>query len=151
MNHRETKMTNRLNITHYFENILNSIKNMEQNAHIFSQLHTLAEELSQLEQYVKESFETLDNHFQAYIKQINLLSGLIEFQRKVIHFKTPEEVQAAVFEYLKEYVPYNHAFIFLKFSGDNDKGRILTDTPVNEPIYQKFLFQTNSLKKLRSF
>ncbi len=143
-------MTTRNNITHYFENILNSIRNMEQNAHIFSQLHTIADELSQLEKYVKNSFETLDNHFQAYIKQINLLSGLIEFQRKVVHFSTPEEMQAAVFAYLQENVPFDHAFIYMTFSDFEEKNNIIASEAARIPLYQKFLSHHSNFQELKA-
>ncbi len=143
-------MNIRNNISSYFENILDSIKNMEEGAEAFTELEQLAIEISQLEQYVKISFETLDNHFQAYVNQINLLSSLIDFQRKVIQFKTPEEVSGGVFDYLKEHINFDRACIYLKVSDDHPDGDILADDPEQIEAFRALLRKDNNLEKFNS-
>lgn len=144
-------MTSRSNISHYFESILGSIKNMEHGSQVFEQLNAISGEVAQLEKFVKSSFNSLDNHFQAFVKQLNLLSDLIEFQRKVIHFRTPEEMTRAVFSYIKNHIAFDHAFIYLKIDAQAEKGNLIIPDRENLDLYQRFLFDGQTLANLQSF
>ncbi|RMH81678.1 MAG: PAS domain-containing sensor histidine kinase [Calditrichaeota bacterium] len=133
-------MSTTTNIAHYFENILNSIKNVEQSVEALTQLHAISEEIARLEKYVRSSFETLDNHFQEYIQQINLLSSLIDFQRRMVHFKSAGEMAGSLFGYIREHVPCDHGFLCLSGKAAvGDRQKILPDAPEHLDLYRKFL------------
>jgi len=142
-------MSTRVNINEYFENILNELKNAGEGTHVFSRLQGIADEVRQLEVYVKSSFETLDNHFQAYVQQINLFSSLIEFQRKMIHFDSPEEMIRETFGYIKSQINYDGAFLHLKVNKKNQKEENLSANPAQIEVINKFLKHDNSLQKIR--
>lgn len=142
-------MDTRYNIREYFDNILNSLKNIQQGTQAPSQLQEISEEIRRLEKYVRVSFETLDHHFQAYVQQVNLLSNLIEFQRKAIHFKSTERMVQATFEYLKTNVNYDGAFIQLKTDLKGKNEEILTLDTEQKENYQKFLQRGDCRSKIR--
>ncbi|NIU01829.1 MAG: PAS domain S-box protein, partial [Nitrosopumilaceae archaeon] len=143
-------MNSQNNISHYFENILSSIKNMEQCTQVFSQLHSISEDISHLEKYMKGSFATLDNHFQTYVQHIDLLSSLIDFQRKIIHFKTAEEMTSAVFSYIKENIEFDHAFIHLTVGEEEKDTNLILPEPENKELYEKFLYENNNYEKIKN-
>ncbi len=142
-------MDTRYNISEYFDSILNSLKNIQQGTQAPSQLQKISEEISRLEKYVRVSFETLDHHFEAYVQQVNLLSNLIEFQRKAIHFTSTEKMVQAIFEYLKTNVNYDGAFIRLKADLKGKREETLTPDSAQKEIYQKFLQQNDCQWKIR--
>ncbi len=142
-------MSTRVNINEYFENILNALKSAGKETEAFSRLQNIADEVKQLEIFVKRSFETLDNHFQAYVQQINLFSSLIEFQRKVIFFDSPEKMIQETFEYIKSQINYDGAFIHLKINEKSQKEEDFAADPSQIDVFHKFLKHDNGLQKIR--
>lgn len=99
---------------------------MEKSAEVFSGVERIVEEIANLEKYVKTAFDTLDHQYQNYIAQINLLSELIEFQRKLIRFKSPEQAAHAIFTYINDHVPFDRGFIYFKISEEDDRYELIT-------------------------
>jgi len=116
---------------------------------MFEQLHVLGREIAQLECYVKSSFETLDNHFQAYIEQINLLSSLIEFQRKVVHYRTPEDMSEAAFNYVDDNVGFDEAFLCLDIGSEKSGNNVVAADQAKKSLYERFLNEDDNGTRLR--
>ena len=116
---------------------------------MIANMHTITDEVSRLEKYVKASFSTLDNHFQSYLQQINLLSSLVEFQRRAIHFKTPEEMTQATFTFIHSHLQYDGAFIHIKADLQDRGDDLLTADEPQRKVYHSFLSNNKTLAKIR--
>ncbi|MEJ2635729.1 MAG: response regulator [Calditrichia bacterium] len=127
------------NIVQYLENIIQSIKKMEKNSEVFSELKHISQELELLEQYVRTTLETLDSNFNSFVKQISLLSELIEFQRGVLSFKNSDKMVQTLFEFLLQNVRYNHGFIGFKLREEDKEYTVISNRNEHIELYQDFV------------
>jgi len=127
----------------FFSDILSTVKTMEKNSAVFSELQRLSEELETLEKFVGTAFETLDGQFQKYIKQIGLLSDIVEFQRNVLHFKTPAEMNAALSAYLKKHIPFQYGFTYFRVKGDDENAELVRFDDARDDALNNFLEEAN--------
>ncbi len=127
------------NIFQYFEHIISAIREMEKNSEIFSELKTISHELEILEQYVKNTLQTLENNFNTYVYQINLLSELVDFQRSVMNFKTTENMLFSLFDFLNRNLHFDHAFIALKLEDAEEKYTLITNRKEDLELYERFV------------
>ena len=116
---------------------------MEEHAQVFSELHGVAEELHELEQYIKTVFETLDHQFQNYLDQVNLLSGLVDFQRRILRIRNAQEAIQQLFDFIKTQVPYQHAFLYTRFGEDEQEYEILHPASEKPALYRQLLKPEN--------
>ncbi len=126
-------------IVQYFDKIISSIKQMEQNSTVFSELKGISEELELLEQYVKTTLDTLDNNFNSFVRQINLLSELVEFQRSVLNFKSSDKMMSILFEFLQRNVRSDHGFIVFKLKEEDQDDILLADRNDQTALYRRFI------------
>ncbi len=127
------------NIVQYLDHIIASIKTMEKNSEVFTELKTISTELEVLESYVKTTLETLENNFNTYVRQINLLSELVDFQRSVVNFRSSENIVLTLFDFLYRNLKFNHAFIAFKLNDNEEKYTIVTSQQNQLETYQKFV------------
>lgn len=128
------------NIIQYIENIASSIKKVEKESSVFEELKDISTELEQLRYYVKATFDTLENNFNSFIRQINMLSELIEFQRSVMNFKSSDKLIHSLFSFLNQNVSADHSFIAFKLK-EEDKDYIIVTNNNNEVIkYRQFVY-----------
>lgn len=137
------------NINTHFDNILSTLGNIENAAAVISRLGNLSEDVGALKKSVKVALNTLDNHFQAYLKQIHVLSELIEFQQEVIRFASPDEMVASTFRYLKSQINYDGAFIYIKSDAEEKSDDLLTSDDKSHEIYESFLTGKKTLSTIR--
>ncbi|GAB4368410.1 MAG: hypothetical protein Kow0042_09560 [Calditrichia bacterium] len=126
-------------IIQYFENTIRSIKKMEKNSEVFSELKNISRELELLEQYVKTTLTTLENNFNSFVLQINLLSELIEFQRSVMGYKSSEKMMMTMLEFLQRNVSFDHGFIAFKLKEDDPEYIITTNRQDQIDLYKEVL------------
>ncbi|NOX36070.1 MAG: response regulator [Calditrichaeota bacterium] len=136
-------MPKQKNILEYFDHILKTVRAMEEHAQVFSELHSVAEELHELEQYIKTVFTTLDNQFQNYMNQVNLLSGLVDFQRQILRTRNAQEAIQQLFDFIQTQVPFQHAFIYTRLSEDEQDYEILHPATARATLYRKLLTPEN--------
>lgn len=126
------------NILQYFDNIIQSIKKMEKGSELFTELKSISQELEVLEQYVKTTLDTLDHNFNSFVKQINLLSELIDFQRSVTNYKSSENIVSSLFEYLQRNIPHDYGFIAFRLKEDSDDVIIATNHDKLKDTFREF-------------
>ncbi len=143
-------MQKRDNILSYFENILKSIRTMEKNARIFSELSTIVQELKELERYVQTIFQTIDHYYQSYLEQVGLLSDLIDFQQKIPHFLTPAEAVANLYEFIHAHIPIDDGFFYLRYGEDEENEEIIPFHEDSNGNIHDFLTETN-FRQLQNF
>ncbi len=135
-------MQKRDNILSYFENILKSIRTMEKNARIFSELSTIVDELKELERYVKTIFQTVDHYYQSYLDHVTLLSDLVDFQQKIAHFLTPAEALDNLVEFLRVHIPVDEGFLYLRY-GEEEGEEIIPLFEESKDVVHEFLTEQN--------
>jgi len=140
----------RKNILQYFENVAQSIRKMEKGSEVFAELKNISAELEVLEQYVKTTLDTLENNFNSFVNQINLLSELIDFQRSVIRFKNSENMMQTLFGFLQRNVRFDYGFIAFKLNEDDKEDIIITNREEYTETYKNFSSapEANILKSL---
>ena len=135
------------NITKPFEKVLDHLQKIKMNAQIFSEIPEISEELKRVEKYTRIAITTSENYFSQYSYQIDLLSGLIDFQNRITQLSSMQDVSKYVFSFIKKYVPYEVAFIYLnKGSGDRTEKLITTEPSQESPIKQ--FLSTDNIKKI---
>jgi signal transduction histidine kinase/CheY-like chemotaxis protein len=136
-------------INQYFDNILKDLSSIEQAATVLTRLSGITDEVQSLKKYVKAALHTMDNHFQAYLKQINVMSGLIEFQQEVIRFKSAEEMVENTFRYLKSQVNFDGGFFYVKSDNKENHDDLLTVDYQSRELYETFTTSSDALKIMR--
>jgi two-component system cell cycle sensor histidine kinase/response regulator CckA len=126
------------NILQYFDNIIQSIKKMEKGSEVFNELKGISEELEVLQNYVKTTLTTLEHNFDAFVKQINLLSELVDFQRSVINYKSSENVVRSLFEFLQRNIPNEHSFIAFRLKEESEDIIVATHQKDFSNLYKEF-------------
>lgn len=126
-------------IIQYFENTIKSIKKMEKNSEVFSELKNISKELEMLEQYVKTTFDTLENNFNSFIRHIDVLSELIDFQRSVISFKASDKMMLTLFDFLHRNLKFDHGFIMFKLKETDPEYTVITNRSDQSEVYHKFI------------
>jgi len=136
-------MAERENFKAYFDNILNRLEDLEKSSQTLVNVKEVKNDITDLETYIRTAFETLDHQYQNYVNQINLLSELIEFQRQVIRYKSPEEVNKAIFQFLESHIPFEQGFIYFRVSEDDDDFELITPHQHKIKVYREFLEESN--------
>ncbi|GAB4334014.1 MAG: hypothetical protein Kow0037_12440 [Calditrichia bacterium] len=127
------------NIMQYFERTINTLRKMEKSSEVFNELKNISNELEMLEQYVKTTFQTLDNNFNSFSRQINLLSELVEFQRDVANYKDSDKLMATLFEYLQRNIHFTEGFFAFKLKDDDPDYLIATNQTDRVDQYRQFV------------
>ncbi|MCB0315834.1 MAG: hypothetical protein KDH84_21690, partial [Calditrichaeota bacterium] len=107
-------------ITGYFEQLLQALNETPQQEALTGRLRGIAAEIAELESALLEMSGNRDAHLESYIRQLHLLTGLIRFQKEVIHFKSAAEMTRALFAYLRSNIAFEHGFIHLKSRQEED-------------------------------
>jgi len=140
-------MSSENNITKPFEKVLDHLQKIKMNAQVFSEIPEISEELKRIEKYTRIAITTSENYFSQYSYQIDLLSGLIDFQNRITQLSSMEGVSKYVFSFIKKYVPYKVAFIYLHKGSANIAERVITTEPSQESLIKQFL-STSNIKKI---
>ncbi len=143
-------MPKRDNILAYFDTILKSIRTMEKNARIFSELSTIVDELKELERYVQTIFQTVDHYYQSYLDHVGLISDLIDFQQKLPHFLTPAEAMANLFEFIRAHIPMDDGFFYLRYGEDAEGEEVIPFNDDHRTVIHNFLTD-NNYRQLQHF
>ncbi|OPX32749.1 hypothetical protein B1H10_07080 [candidate division KSB1 bacterium 4484_188] len=112
---------------------------MEKNSEVFTELKSISKELEMLEQYVKTTFDTLENNFNSFIRHIDVLSELIDFQRSVISFKESDKMILTLFDFLYRNLKYDHGFIVFKLRDNDPEYTVITNRSDQLEVYKKFI------------
>lgn len=126
-------------IVQYFDHVIKSIKTIEKNSQVFSELQSISQELELLERYVKTTFDTLESNFNSFVKQVNLLSELVEFQRSVLNFKSSDKMLFTLLEFIRRNTNCHHSFFAFKLTEEDKDFTIVTSREKEEEKYRKFI------------
>lgn len=135
-------------ISGYFEQLLQALGEKSQQEALTERLRGIAAEIAQLETALQEMSGSRDAHLENYAAQLHLLSGLIRFQKEVIHFKSAAEMTRALFAYLRSNIAFEHGFIHLKARQEEDKTQLVAADPALLARYQQFLDAENQPARL---
>ena len=135
-------------ITGYFEQLLQALNETPQQEALTGRLRGIAAEIAELESALLEMSGNRDAHLESYIRQLYLLTGLIRFQKEVIHFKSAAEMTRALFAYLRSNIAFEHGFIHLKSRQEEDKPQLVAANPGLLARYQQFLDAGDQLTQL---
>jgi hypothetical protein len=143
-------MSNHQDIYQNFGKIVGTLKKIEKSTEIFSELKQISSELEFLERFVINSLEKLDSNFNSFVKGINLLSDLVDFQKKVVYTTNTEKLIDDLFAFLKTNIIYDETFIAFKLTYDDNDYTILTPNKNRLNIYQDFI-QSQNKKLLETY
>ncbi len=129
------------NILQYFDNIIHSLRQMEKESEVFSELKNISNELEELEIYVKTTLDTLERNFNSFVKQVDLLSELVEFQRTVMSSQGTEKIIHTIFEVLSRNISYDHAFLAFKLKEEDTDDILVCAQSEQQEIYREFVRQ----------
>ena len=115
---------------------------------IITRVQNISREIARLEDELENSFSALEKHLQNYLHQSNLLAGFDEFQQTITRLKTVRDVIQTWFDFVKNRVEFDHAFIYLKFSSDTLKSNLITPNLAEVPRYNDFLAREGCREKL---
>ncbi len=127
------------NIVQYIENIVKSLKRVEKTSEVFDELKEISEELENLQKYMIATFNTLENNFNSFVRQIDMLSDLIEFQRSVMNFKNSQNLIHSLFDLFDRRVPNDHAFIAFRLKDEDTDETIITNHVKHLDKYRTFV------------
>jgi PAS domain S-box-containing protein len=132
----------------YFESVISSIKKMEENSAIFKELGKISSDLSKLNNYIQQGLGKLETNYVDFIDSINLLSDLIDFQKKVIHFKSSEKTIKQIFAFLEENIQFDTGFILYKLKEEaTDYEFIASNNDQNDAV--KDFLQRSKIDNLK--
>jgi PAS domain S-box-containing protein len=143
-------MSNQQSIYQNFANIIRTLKKIEKSTEIFSELKRISSELEFLERFVINSLEKLDSNFNSFVKGIDLLSDLVDFQKKVVYGSDKEKLIDDLFAFIKTNIEYDEIFIAFKLPHDEKNYTILTPNNNRLKVYQDFI-QSQNQKLLDTF
>ncbi len=127
------------NIIQYIENMVKSLKRVEKSSEVFSELQEISQELENLQKYMITTFNTLENNFNSFVRQVDMLSDIIEFQRSVMNFKNSQNLIHNLFDFFERRVPSDHAFIAFRLKDEDKTETVITNRPNNLDNYRQFL------------
>ncbi len=152
MNHQEDILRN-------FDSVLTSIKKMEESAAVFTELNRISSELSSLKDFIQQGLENLNTSYDSFTHSISTFSEIIEFQKKILNYKSTDKTVAEIFGFLKAHIPYDDAFMIYKLKEEDPSYEIISSDRERLEGYRKFvtsskiehflsLFQNNDLSHL---
>ncbi len=127
------------NIIQHIEDIINSIKQMEKNSEVFSELKNISNELEVLEQYVKTTLDTLESNFNSFVKQISILSELVDFQRNIMSYKNSDKLMNTIFDFLQQNINFDHGFIAFKLKDEDPEYTVISKETEYIDTYREFI------------
>ena len=131
------------NITEPFEQILKRLTELKKNPELFSEIANIFEQIKQIEKYSNTAITTLQNYYLQFTKQVDILSSLIDFQTKINYAASRREIIHQIFSFLKEHIPFQDAFMYLKIKETDNKFEIISNDNAVKEQFQKFLTQQN--------
>ncbi len=108
------------NIVKNFEGLLTLVKKMEESTAVFSELGKISSELQTLHQYIEQGLSALDQRYEAFQDSIELLSNLVDFQRKIIPCRSSEKTIETIIQYLQKNIPYDDGFMLYKLKEEDN-------------------------------
>lgn len=137
------------NITEPFEQILKRLTELKKNPELFSEIANIFEQIKQIEKYSNTAITTLQNYYLQFTKQVDILSSLIDFQTKINYAVSRQEIVHQIFSFLREHIPFQNAFMYLRLNELDNKFEIITDDNSIRDQIQKFL-NNNNIEKIES-
>ena len=131
------------NITEPFEQILKRLAELKKNPELFSEIANIFELIKQIEKYTNTATSTLQNYYLQFTRQVDVLSSLIDFQTKINYTLSHQEIVDQIFSFLKEHVPFQDAFMYLRINETNNKYEIVADRNNKKDQFEKFLTKSN--------
>src|SRR4030043_1421686 len=98
-------------IMNSFESILSALKKMENAATVLADLGKISSELQNLDQYVREGLKNINYQFDSFIQNTNLLSEVIDFQKKLSQSKSTDRTVDNIFHFLQEKTACDSGFM----------------------------------------
>jgi PAS domain S-box-containing protein len=132
MNHQEDILRN-------FDSVLSSIKKMEENAAIFSELSRISSELNSLKDFIQQGLENLNTDYDSFTHSINTLSDIVDFQKKVLNYRSTDKTVEEIFNFLKLHIPHDDAFLIYKLKEEDPSYEILAPDSERREVYHKFV------------
>jgi len=132
-------MKDRENISMQLTSVITSLKKIEENAAIFSELGQISSELAALQEYIDQGLHRIDSQFNSFTQSIDLLSDLLAFQKEVIHCKSAEKTIQNIFQFLQDKLQYEHGFVVYKLKEDNAQYEIYSSDRSHLPQILKFV------------
>jgi CheY-like chemotaxis protein/signal transduction histidine kinase len=122
-----------------FESILSSLKKMENAAGVLSDLSKISAELETLDHYVRESLKNVNYQFDTFTQNTNLLSEVIDFQKKLIQSKNIDRSVETIFNFLEEKTAFDLGFIIYKLKEEDETYEIITQQREQAGLYRKLV------------
>lgn len=136
-------MSKGFNISEPFEQILKRLSALKNNPELFSEVAKIFEQIKQIEKYTNTAINTLQNYYFQFTRQVDILSSLIDFQTKINYAVSPNEIVNQIFSFLKENVPFQNAFLYLKLNETDQQYEILLDEERKRDEILAFLTNNN--------
>ncbi|RMG66356.1 MAG: PAS domain-containing sensor histidine kinase [Calditrichaeota bacterium] len=148
---RNGSMKSRSNFFQYFQELVRRLKTVEESAELFTELSNISQEMSQLEALIRTSFATLDNQFDAFLVQLDVLSEIIDFYRTLARTKSREQAWNLIREFLERQIPHDDGLICIRLSNLDPEFTYLPETPEKEPYYREKLGEAELMSILEYF
>ena len=131
------------NISEPFEQILKRLNALKKNPELFSEIANIFEQIKQIEKYTNTAINTLQNYYLQFTKQVDILSSLIDFQTKINYAVSHNEIVSQIFSFLRENIPFQNAFLYLKLNETDHQYEILIDEEKKRDEFLAFLTSSN--------
>lgn len=131
------------NISEPFEEILKRLNALRKKPELFSEIANIFEQIKQIEKYTNTATTTLQNYYLQFTKQVDILSSLIDFQTKINYSVSQNEIVTQIFSFLKENIPVQNVFLYLKLNETDHQYEILADDEKKKHEFSAFLTDTN--------
>jgi len=131
------------NISEPFEQILKRLDALKKNPELFSEIANIFEQIKQIEKYTNTAINTLQNYYLQFTKQVDILSSLIDFQTRINNAVSHNEIVNQIFSFLKENIPFQNVFLYLKLNETDHQYEILADDEKKKDEFLAFLTKTN--------
>ena len=132
-------MKSRGNFFQYFQNLVRKLKTVEQSAEVINELASISREMSQLEDLIRTSFATLDNQFDTFLLQLDILSEIIEFHRSLVRIKSRDQAWHLIREFLQKQIPHDDGLVCIRLSNLDPNVTLLVEQPEKEAYYREKL------------
>ncbi|OGB67458.1 MAG: hypothetical protein A2Y94_06215 [Caldithrix sp. RBG_13_44_9] len=125
-------------IMNSFESILSALKKMENAATVLADLGKISSELQNLDQYVREGLKNINYQFDSFIQNTNLLSEVIDFQKKLSQSKSTDRTVDNIFHFLQEKTAFDSGFMIYKLKEEDQTYEIITQQREQAELFRKF-------------
>lgn len=119
--------------------VITSLKKMESAASVLADLHKVSAELEDLDRLFSEGLKNINYQFETFTRNTQLLSEVIDFQKKIIQSRHADHSVDLIFQFLEKKIGFELGFMIYKLREDQEAYEILTHQSEHLDLFRKFV------------